>query len=394
MIDMTTETILNILRAFIHDQKPDLEGYIDWNAVFEYAKKHSIKGIVGYICTKYELCTDEQYASAMEAAMINCYGIQLRRDHQMKHLINLLNENSIDHVLMKGYVTREIYPVPELRSYGDIDFLIRKEDRKKTDQLMKQSGYSCHHNWEPVYSYKKDTEFYEIHTELLDSEISDGKQIEYFKDVWNHLIHRDGCTYVMNDEYHIVFLISHLAKHAAKRGAGLRMYLDIALCFEQYRYIADWNYILKQLEILELDKFFNTICNVCKEWFQVDPPCKTISLDEKTIDLFTEVTMRGGTFGFYGSDPALSALKELKKEYSRLDKIKILFHQMFPGPAAMEARYTYLQNRHWLLPVAWVDRIFRNRFLIQRRVDTAKKIVSADESEIVKLRELNKKIGL
>lgn len=394
MTDQTTENILDLLDAFIHDEKPGLQADPDWNAVFECAKKHSVTGIIGYICTRYNLCDNPQEASVMESAMTSCYGMQYRRAEQMKRLIRLLNENSIDHVLMKGYITKDIYPVPELRSYGDIDFLIRKEDRLKTDELMKQHGYICKYDWEPVYSYRQDTEFYEIHTELLDSEISEGKQVEYFRDVWDHIRLTNDHTYVMDNEYHIIYLLSHLAKHAARRGAGLRMYLDIALYFERYRDTADWEYIRDQLEVLGLKRFFYTVCDACERWFRVSAPCTYTPVSDETFELFTAITVTGGTFGFYGSDPALTALKEVKTEYSRFDKFKIIIGQLFPGADQIEARYTYLQKRRWLLPIAWIDRIFRNRTQILGRVDTARRIVSADKAEVVKLRDLNKEIGL
>ena len=48
---------------------------------------------------------------------------------------------------MKGYYLRECYPVPELRTFGDIDVLIHPEDRARTDDLMKRLGYAPQQNW-------------------------------------------------------------------------------------------------------------------------------------------------------------------------------------------------------------------------------------------------------
>ena len=45
-------------------------------------------------------------------------------------------------VLMKGSVVQESYPVPALRSMGDIDIIIHTEDREKTDAVMQAEGYS------------------------------------------------------------------------------------------------------------------------------------------------------------------------------------------------------------------------------------------------------------
>lgn len=391
MTETCRKQIFHILKSFIFDEKPEPDQSFDWDELFYYAKIHSLSGIVGYIVTKYDLCDDESYSLKSENMMIQAYGIQYRRSRQMERLIRHLCENEIDHLLMKGYIVKDLYPVTELRSYGDIDFVIRKEDRVKTDQLMKDLGYESHDNWEPVYSYRRDTEYYEIHTEMLDSEINEGKQREYFHDFWNHAHQLSEHTYVLDEEYHFIYLLAHLAKHASRSGAGLRMYLDIALCIEKYRNTMNWEDILLQLEILDLKRFFYTVCTVCDEWFDVKPPCDIETIDQHSIDLFTEITLKGGTFGFHDSNNAITALKE---SHHKDSKLQTIIHQVFPPVNEIEARYTYLQQHHWLYPVALLDRVFRNRKLLSRRITTAKEIIRLDENEINEIYNLNKKIGL
>ena len=38
---------------------------------------------------------------------------------------------------------------------------------------MRKNGYQIGDDWEPVYSYSMGTEHYEVHTELLDSNINE-----------------------------------------------------------------------------------------------------------------------------------------------------------------------------------------------------------------------------
>ena len=154
----TSTYIFQLLKAFIFDEKPVLTGDPDWDEIFHYGSIHSVLGIIGYVITKYELCDDQIYAYKFESQMIGTYGSQYRKIKQMERLIEHLNENEIDHLLMKGFIVKDIYPVPELRYFGDVDFVIRKEDRVKTDLLMKELGYDSPENWEPVYTYKRDTE--------------------------------------------------------------------------------------------------------------------------------------------------------------------------------------------------------------------------------------------
>ena len=365
MMKKETEQIFQLIRAFIFDEKPVLTGEINWDDIFHYCSIHSVTGIVGYVVLKYGLCEDAEAAAKFESEMILVYGRQYRRRCQMERLIKRLNEHEIDHLLMKGYIIKDLYSVPELRSYGDIDFVIHKEDRIRT--------------------------YCEIHTEILDAEISDGKQREYFHDMWDHSVCIHQHTYQFEKEYHFAYLIAHLAKHASKKGAGIRMYLDIALFIKEYRNIVNWAEILKRLDELDLKRFFYTVCTACDQWYGIEPPCNIDTIDPKAFDMFAEMTFEGGTFGFSNLNDAIEALKETDVSQSRL---KTVMNQIFPSADEIQARYTYLQKHRWLLPVAWVDRVFRNRDLLGKRIHMAKEIMDADENEVKQIRDLNKEIGL
>ena len=69
-------------------------------------------------------------------------------------------------------------------------------------------------------------------------------------------------------------------------------------------------------------------------------------------------------------------------------------HTLFPSANKIETRYTYLQGRHWLLPVAWVHRLFKTRSSWGDHAKQAQDIMNADTEEILKMRRLYKKIGL
>ena len=387
----TGNYIFQLLKAFIFDEKPVLTGDPDWDEILYYARIHAVSGIIGYVTEKHNLCSNSDAAVQFEKDMVNTYGYQYRRKVQMEKLIGILNENHIDHIVMKGYLIKDLYPVPELRWYGDIDFVIHKDDRKKVDELMQSLGYEPSDNWEPVYSYEKDSEYYEIHTEILDSEINKGSQREYFSDIWNHAsqVYEHTCRF--DEEYHFVYLIAHLAKHASRQGAGVRMYLDIALYIKNRGNSLNWNEILKRLDELELRRFFNTVCAVCELWFGIKAPCGYERIDPEAIDVFTQMTLEGGTFGFHTANAALETLKEADESESRL---KTVIRQIFPPLDEIKARYTYLEKHKWLLPVAWIDRVIRNRNILTKRIHMAKEIVTADENEIRRIREINKEIGL
>lgn len=56
----------------------------------------------------------------------------------MTHLIEVLSQAEIDHLLVKGAVLRFLYPSPELRTSGDTDVVVRLSDYEKSVKVLKK----------------------------------------------------------------------------------------------------------------------------------------------------------------------------------------------------------------------------------------------------------------
>ena len=95
---------------------------------------------------------------------------------------------------------------------------------------MLSLGYTVKQDWEPTYSYIKDAEYYEIHTNLMDGNLDGRTDLQaYFDAAWAHAEPDDGLRFRPEDDFHFIYTVCHLAKHLYGGGAGLRMYLDVAL---------------------------------------------------------------------------------------------------------------------------------------------------------------------
>ena len=60
--------------------------------------------------------------------------------HGQQKLLQLLDENHIDCVILKGSAAALSYPQPILRVMGDVDFLVRKVDYEKTADLLEKTA--------------------------------------------------------------------------------------------------------------------------------------------------------------------------------------------------------------------------------------------------------------
>ena len=172
------------------------------------------------------------------------------------------------------------------------------------------------------------------------------------------------------------------------------MYVDIAFFIKHFGDSIDWNWISGELEKLQFQDFANITLTAVEQWFGVTSPLTLRPIAGETLDDFLEFTLEGGTFGKYKRDESIVYLKQQNRNEEKVSKFKTLMFHIFPPVSSLENRYSYLQKRHWLLPVAWVHRLVDNRDSWGRYANDAKGIISADTEEALRLKRMYKEIGL
>lgn len=387
--------ILSILRVFLCNTIVTLSwDDINWKDFNGAVVNNSISGIVGYMLRKADADVPAGIREKYENAFLTTITITAVRDEDMKTMIALLSENGIDHLLFKGYIVKDLYTVPELRTYGDIDFAIRPEDRERCNALMKESGYRLLDDWEPVYSYEKGMEHYEVHTELLDSNLNDKADYRaYFRGFWEHTDKVGEHTFVLDPEFHLLYLLMHIAKHLYGSGAGIRMYLDIAFYLRAYRESIDWAHFQQEVQALKITKFVNTVFAAVERWFEIKSPIPLEMIDDDFMDEFLTFTLNGGVFGFNGEAARLSQVRK-NSEGQSVKRADTLLKRAFPSAKTIKSRYTYLNGKPWLLPVAWVHRFFKKKGTTAEYLNESKEILQANKSAIIELNDFYRKIGI
>lgn len=393
-MSVEAEYLNQILRCFVQNEKPgEFSG--DWKELYRLAKINSVTGILGYMMLRYPDRAPDNMADFMRKLCGQTYVFMIKRAEKMQELIAKMNEEGIDHLLFKGYIVKDYYPIPALRTFGDVDFLIRPEDRAKSDALMMSMGFARSEDWEPVFSYKREIEYYEIHTDVMEVDVSDKADYKgYFKQVWQHAHKTGEHTWELSPEFHLLYLLTHTAKHISGSGAGIRMYMDIAVFIKHFRYNFDWDFFKAELEKLAFTDFVNMVFTVTEKYFEVKSPIELHPVDERTYNDFMEYTLSGGVFGYVGRDSGTIALKKENRNEKSVSRFKVFVKRLFPSAATIESRYTYLQGRHWLLPIAWIHRFFRTYRTWGRHAQEAKSIMNTDAEEVLKLKRIYKEIGL
>lgn len=386
--------LLQLLGAYVNRRAPEPAADVDWEKLLQLAKTHTVTGILGHMAKKYQLCPDPQTAGTLRQAALATAMKFARRAELCGAFCRQLNKAGIEHILMKGAVVRDYYPVPELRTFGDVDLVIHPEDREKCHVLMLASGFTPKVDWGPVYSYIRGDEFYEIHTDIMEVDVSAKADYRgYFARMWDYTVPREDGSLEFTPEFHFLYQLTHIAKHVSRAGAGARMYLDLAACTLHFGDRLDWAWLRRELERLELLDFGSVALTAMERWFGVSCPMEKKEIPEDVMERFLAFTMEAGLYGKDNRDTGLNTLKRSGQEGGG-SRLSLLLARVFPSAEQIQSRYTYLQEKPWLLPVAWVHRVFKNREKLSDRAREAKTILSADTEEVTRLQKLTEDIGL
>ena len=381
------EDVLELLRAFIYGEEPKLSGKSNIEELLKFAYRQKLLGIFAYMNKRWSLF-DSKKAKSLDAAYYSALFESTVRCSKFLKLSEFLSENEIEHMPVKGYYIRELYPVKELRSFGDIDILIHEKDRKRCDSLMKSLGYTVKNDWEPTYSYIKDDEYYEIHTNLFDVRLKDRADMtEYFSSAWLHAKKDSGLRFVPDTEFHLIYIICHLAKHLSTGGAGIRMYLDVALYILRYDSVISWERTEEEFKKLGLERFFHTVLSAVNEWFYVKASCDFENFGEELSELL-EFTLDSDIFSHSRDNSAIKLRGEERSK--KRTALKILF----PPAEQLENRYTFLKRSRLLLPLAWIVRVFKNFGLIPKKIKELVNLKKAEISEVESFDSFMREIGL
>ncbi|MEI6055077.1 MAG: nucleotidyltransferase family protein [Lentisphaerota bacterium] len=134
------ETILcSILNGKTFDTKLPEE---IWESVYKLTRLYNLLPLIFHKIKQLKLALPEKTESKFKKDYLWFVSKDLQRKKQLYELIKLLNENDIDHILLKGsHIAETIYKNSALRTMSDIDILINKADFEKAYKTLSKEGY-------------------------------------------------------------------------------------------------------------------------------------------------------------------------------------------------------------------------------------------------------------
>ena len=348
---------LKVLSDHITKKKTEQIPNMDWDVLVKWAKLHKVEGILYYQCKDF---LPPSFLDIMEKhynAAIFLYKNRERILHTIHEAFTFYN---IPYLTIKGMEIAMCYPIHELRTMGDSDILVHKEDKEKAGNILEELGFRIDER-NPDYDWqcKKNEMVFELHHNLLYQEvITIDKQAQFFNNYWE---------YVNNDRldwsFQYIYLIAHLRKHIMYSGAGFRMFMDLAVVSQAIPYL-NWRWIENNLANMGLLRFAQVCSALIEQWFGIQIPIKYSQVSPSFIESATDKVFLNGVFGYDNvKNKNNSTINRLTRngKLTWTSRILTFVKSLFPSYNNMvnSPFYHFIIGKAWLLPVAWLYRIYR-----------------------------------
>lgn len=359
---MEERFFLQILGDYVHGRATALpEGELDWERLCELARKQDLSGVVFAQCRgllQSETTAWQKLHRGFQSEIF--YGVCRQED--LRETAVMFRERKIPFLLMKGMVLARYHPIPQLRTMGDIDLVIRPEDRQRAHQVMEELGFHHYVDNHAVWTYRRDVVEYEIHDQLLYDELANRVDYRsYFAAVWDRARTEDGVQYVLDPHDQFLQLIAHTAKHILHAGTGFRAFLDMVFLARDPA--LNRERLEQELKRLELWEFAQTCSRLCGRWFGAELPIPGRELEEDFCQTVTEKVFADGTFGLHNRENQVGhTTKEIKRSGMPYltAAMGVTVKKLFPPYRDMQLipQYAFVDGRPWMLPAAWVYRFW------------------------------------
>lgn len=383
--------LVTLCRAYLEDERIRLQENTDYDRLYTVARSHNLSAVVFCVLnrsTNRETVPTDAFKRFQE----DFFEAVMRYDIQQtvyETLETALSESGIRHIFFKGVLLRELFPVPQARVMGDIDVFIQTKDNPQIKSVLAKYGFQPVHMNGPVQDYYRDDVKIEVHTKIISGRVGNAPVEEAFADAFSHGVF-DGCKGEPEVSYHFAYLIAHLAHHFAFYGAGVKLILDLAVLLK--RGDVDMDKVFAILQKAGLEPFAKVILSVCHKWFGYGT---AYTDDTAETEAFL---LSYGAFGNANRNRAAVAQRRDMEEGKRVSPLRSRWRLLFPSYARMKdiPYIRFIEGRPWLLPYAWIVRIFYNLRHKRTHVKDTAAGLGSDEAKREAEKELAyfKKIGL
>lgn len=319
---------------------------LNWQYLWDKSREQNLTGLLASKVLKLPKDklpgnVDQWNISMMQTAMI-----MGDRFDEFDIIIELLKENGIEPICLKGSVVKDFYPIPLLRTMGDFDIWVDRDQRSAAEAIFESEGYILDRNTLFTAIEKNG-----VHWELFESLEDDFRETPTF---WNDELRKNVVVdnegkRVLSPTYELAYTVIHASKHFTREGCGLRNMLDVALILRHKIQDIDLDKVYEICASQGYEKIFLYFLSAARQWYGVEYNYnKTLPNSDK----FLEYLLSYGVFGRELNGKVLAA-QVVRREGDDVSPLRRIF---FPPAKMIWHKYQYVKKTPLLLPVAWVHR--------------------------------------
>ena len=376
---MNNQIIFQLLQASLFTDEDFT--LLDWKSVFDEMKEHAVAAM------PCEWLKQHQPIPEWNKFCFLQQGQWVRVMHGQEQIVRLFEDNGISSVIIKGAAASIYYPHPSLRSMGDVDIMVKREDLEKAAKLLEDNDYilthektHCRHH----YNYTKDKVTFELHKRLAVIDDNDENLLSLFEEGIDNRFWCEIGEYrfpVLPSDLNGLVLIFHINQHL-REGLGLRQIIDWMMYVNSLT-DESWEALRILLRVTGMERLAITVTVMCQRYLGLQ---KIVEEDESLpVEELKEFLMEKGNFGrkagIEGKTAAFSiSATERGGFFKRLQD---------GGLSQWGAARKYIVLR----PFAWIYQSFRILGILLRN-KTSPRVIFEQRKHGIEQRQLMESLGL
>ena len=372
-MDAIQRGVLTLIKAAVLQQSFPLPEDFSLEQAYSLITRHHITAMAFEGARLCGIPRQDPTMGKLFAAYCRSLQISEGQLRELERVYAVFEQNHIDYMPLKGSIMKYLYPKPELRTMGDADIVIRKEQYHTITALLQENGFQWKNDSECHGVWKNNQLCLELHWKLMSHRTPTFE--EYYGDGWKFAVSQQGHRYTMTEVDTFIFLFVHFTKHYLASGIGCRQTTDLWLYLSKHPGM-DQAELRAKLETLKLWTFYENILDLLQYWFEGGP-------ETEKREYMSRFILSDGSWGHMGNDRLTEAAWNMSKA-GNTKRAKYLFYlqRLFPPAELISGAYPVLRKAPWLLPVFWVVRLFDKMFIKRefvRKFRQTSRQLSSDE---------------
>lgn len=380
MIEKTLEindsfyTFLYLLMCGVEGKPPSSELLREMNMedVYQISVYHTLSAMTYMVLEKGQDILEGEVFKNWKKEKDKAIRKNILLDRERERIFAFMEEQGIWHMPLKGIILKEMYPAFGMRQMADNDILYDSNFQKPLCIWMKEQGYkviSCGRGNHDVYE-KKPVYNYEMHTALYGGE-HNPVWMTYYENIKEKLIadKKKKYSFHFTDEDFYIYIITHIYKHFAGSGTGIRSLLDVYIYLQAKEEIMNWDYINEELKKVQVSDFEGKVRHLSQKVFSKELQ-KLTKKEEELLKYF----LYSGTYG------TLENHVQHRLDQFETDKKGYIIKRLVPDEEFYKNYVPFVYQHKWSRPFFIIFRLVRGLFRKDRRIMKEIKALKKAES--------------